>query len=281
MLTCQLAGGLGNQLFEIFNLISTAMKYQTYWYIVPIHVIGNRPSYWTTIFMHLRPWFRDNYLFPINTCSEIQFNRMNENIRSLTIKSTNTIMTGYFQDYHIFSESYRDICNILKISELQTHTSTIYVFPYLTTISMHFRYGDYKQLGTIYNILEYGYYRAALYHVLYSTSHEEPITTVLIFYELSDYASVCSIVDRLKAEHIFSGLTFTFIDTNIPDWSQMMIMSNCKHNIIANSTFSWWGAYFNPNPNKIVCFPSVWYVNRNYSSEGLHTDGWHCIISNN
>lgn len=52
---------------------------------------------------------------------------------------------------------------------------------------------------------------------------------------------------------------FVAVDTNIPDWQQMLLMSCCNSNIIANSTFSWWSAYSNPNKNKIICFPAIWF----------------------
>ena len=56
----------------------------------------------------------------------------------------------------------------------------------------------------------------------------------------------------------------------------MVLMSCCEHNIIANSSFSWWGAYFNDNPEKIVCYPSVWFGPKlqNKKTEDMFPKDW-------
>jgi hypothetical protein len=43
------------------------------------------------------------------------------------------------------------------------------------------------------------------------------------------------------------------------DYEQMLLMSSCRHNVIANSTFSWWGSYLGNTTKKIVCYPSLWF----------------------
>jgi hypothetical protein len=68
-------------------------------------------------------------------------------------------------------------------------------------------------------------------------------------------------------------------DSKLSDWEQLLLMSLCEHNIIANSTFSWWSGYFNTNQNKIICYPSQWFgPNIVHCTSDLFPKNWFKII---
>ena len=124
------------------------------------------------------------------------------------------------------------------------------------TISMHFRLGDYKEKQDYHPLLPYSYYRNSLAHIMMNIDVTKKVN-VFYFCEKEDNDTVSKMIDDLKT--FFDGFHFIKVDDTIEDWKQMLIMSNCDHNIIANSSFSWWGAYFNKNTDKIVCYPSIWF----------------------
>jgi hypothetical protein len=123
-----------------------------------------------------------------------------------------------------------------------------------TTISIHFRLGDYKKIQHYHPIMTFEYYKNAISFI---QTKDPLIQNILYFCEEEDILEVNETIKKLK--EVLPDTTFIRASVDLSDWEQMIIMSCCKHNVIANSSFSWWGAYFNTNPNKIVCHPSVWF----------------------
>jgi hypothetical protein len=119
---------------------------------------------------------------------------------------------------------------------------------YKNSVSIHVRRGDYLQIaGQL--ICGLDYYKAAINFIIQSI--ESPS-----FYIFSDDIAWC----RTNLGPLFGLLDNNFIDWNTGGNSciDMQLMASCDHNILANSTFSWWGAYLNNNPNKMVIASKVW-----------------------
>ncbi len=273
MITCHLMGGLGNQLFQIFTLISLSIDSNNK-FILPAYldVAGTkRHTYWDSIFCKLK-CFTATKLLDKYTIKENFFHY--NNLRPELLRNDNFCLYGYFQSYRYFQTNYDVICRMIGIDELQNNTRNRFIstIDLKNTISMHFRIGDYKQVQHCHPILTPGYYKSSISHITNKLDDGATIT-VLYFCEEHDIQSVENTIDGLT--HEFPTIVFTRASNSLCDWEQMMLMSCCSHNIIANSSFSWWGAYFNTNPSKIVCYPDKWFGPAlNHNTQDLCPDEW-------
>lgn len=288
MITATIMGGLGNQLFEIFMTIATALRNgDTFFFMHYDQLPGNpgHPRYtcWSTMLRGLR-----KYLIPSNHVNDRMFEslpRWDEIGFHYTPTPTGTVkypkplrFHGYFQSYRYFEDKYAEVCDIIQLRQQQTWVKRMYGNDYLNhsgggdgtgaqgpnkraLVSIHFRIGDCIQNLHIHPIASIDYYYRAIQHIVGVTSRAMEAYTFLVFYEQCDKDIVTQTVSELtqRCACLPHNIEFHFVRDTIADWQQMLLMSVCDHNIIANSTFSWWGAYFNANPGKVVCYPSVWF----------------------
>jgi hypothetical protein len=127
------------------------------------------------------------------------------------------------------------------------------------TISLHFRIGDYKLIPNMFPVLPYEYYEKSILLLSEQMKNNSSVCfiKVLYFFEDKDLEDVNFIINKLKVK--FSNLEFIKVDFLLDDWEELLLMSCCKYNIIANSSFSWWAAYLNENKDKIICYPEKWF----------------------
>ena len=266
MITCNLMGGLGNQLFQIFATMSYAIDCKQPFKFLNVHKLGGgsttiRYTFWDTLFYNLKPFLIKEIPLNIEVIREKGFSY---NALKICESSNKDIMLyGYFQSYKYFQDNYN---MIIRLIGLETKKETLKKKLNLTneylknTISIHFRIGDYKKIQQYHPLTTYEYYERALTYIQEINAINTQNTTnfhIFYFCEDDDHEDVLKIINRLT--RIFTDYSFTRGDNKLTDWEQMLFMSCCHHNIIANSSFSWWGAYFNSNKDKIVCYPSVWF----------------------
>ena len=267
MITCNLMGGLGNQLFQIFTTLSYAIRSGNIFVFADFKTLGSgetiiRQTYWDSFLLKLKPFTRN--IFPIcKVIKEESFTYQNINLSE--IKNQDVLLFGYFQSYKYFQNEFITICKLIKLAEmkynlLQTKSEYTYTSGFLYhTVSLHFRLGDYKMIQNCHPLMTYQYYEKALTYIISQSTltQNTKIMNVLYFCEEEDLTDVLVTINQFKKK--FPTLNFVRCSNELEDWEQMLLMSLCRNNIIANSSFSWWGAYFNLNEDKIVCYPSKWF----------------------
>lgn len=285
-ISCVIMGGLGNQLFQIFTILALSLKLKRSFIFPNKKLEGDKRQdiYWDTLFAELK---KDTFDFSINKLElpmykETTFNYNDEMQRHpLILNSHNGIMLfGYFHSYKYFEKETSQIIKYMKLQEKKQSIKKLLtsVCRNKRVISLHFRLGDYKSLTHHYTPLGVNYYANSILYILNTQALLSPalsqtpgsiseskafldtISTeyiVLYFCEDNDLAEVEVKIDKLRKR--FTSMLFHRAPNNIEDWQSMLLMGCCSHNIIANSTFSWWSAYLNTNPNKIVCYPDNWF----------------------
>lgn len=265
ILSCKLMGGLGNQLFQIFATISLALstgKVFLFPYSDTLTTGMTRPTYWYTLLHGLlnnTTWKTaesDNpRIFSLPEIGEKGFEHDEMVIIRVNLEKKPACLHGYFQTYKYFEKHYETIIQLIglrtKQEEIRDKTRLMNGLP---TVSLHFRLGDYVSKQSHHPIMSIKYYMGALTRIIDELGSET--FRVIYFGEKDDESTIKICIQILTKK--FPYLEFVKADLD-EDWEQMLLMSLCDHNVIANSSFSWWGAYFNKNPNKIVCYPTNWF----------------------
>ena len=168
-------------------------------------------------------------------------------------KNSDLIVSGYFQKYGFFEDYEEIIRKKLTYRRNLTEANQSFYTEIIRhkTISVHIRRGDYVEkvhVANNFSKITPGYFERAIDFI----SSKTQISKLVIFSDDIQWVK----------ENIKFGYECIYIDNDGPDFEHQFLMSCCDHNIISNSTFSWWAAWLNENENKIVCVPDKWFADK-------------------
>lgn len=169
----------------------------------------------------------------------------------VNIKGRAKELRGYFQSY-IYADSLREIykdsiVNYLRCSPLSVHQGDPST---AGPVSLHVRRGDYETLRTTIGVLDFGYYENALEEL----DSQEKIKEIWVF---SDEVLKASKI--LRRSRFLKFMNFQ-IASSLGEIDSLVAMSLCDRHVIANSTFSWWGAFLTGGQRKVIA-PDKWFRN--------------------
>lgn len=243
-ITCNIAGpgdglynfGLGNQLFNVAALISNAHDN---------NLIATFPQIKTPQY----GGYHKNIMSRVNSedvdTSNFRYIELPFGYHILP-KEGNIYYKGYMQSEKYFMHNRQLILDTLApTEEVKDYINNKYGDLLKDNLmSMHIRRGDYVHLPNHHPTVSPTYHIAATEYI----TNREAVDGYVVF---SDDIEWCK-------QTFGNEQDITYIEGE-EDYIDMYLMSMCKHNIIANSTFSWWGAWLNQNPDKIVVAPNQWF----------------------
>ena len=261
MIIVKLVGGLGNQMFQCALGLRLAIKFSEPLYFDLIHYKhqGSR-TFELDVFGFRSAEVSATTKFLIKLTNK--FRQKDKSIyceKSLArdesvFKTPHPVyLTGFFQSYWYFEDIKLEIKERFRFTKPlgEANESIASVIKELDFVSIHIRRGDYiywNNLDASHVLCGMDYYEKALGLI------RQKVKDCKIFVFTDD------------AEWVKTNLAFEYTliegNTGKNSWKDMYLMSLCKRNIIANSTFSWWAAWLNSFDEKIVVAPKKWYGNK-------------------
>lgn len=177
----------------------------------------------------------------------------------------NKYFEGYWQNYNYFkdleNQIRKDFNFVLPLED--ENKKIIKKMEETNSVSIHIRRGDYLKHKLYKGLCGLSYYDKAISYI------REKINNPT-FFIFSNDIEWC----KNNLQKLLGDAEFVYVTNNIGpnSYKDMQLMSNCKHNIIANSSFSWWAAFLNENSDKKVIAPHKW-INRNGIGK-IQMDDW-------
>lgn len=176
----------------------------------------------------------------------------------------------YLSDYWQSEKYFKDIADILRKEFTLKNDLSFFAkniekkIVNSNSVSLHIRRGDYafnQKVKYCFGLLSLDYYQRAIEII------KDKINNPLFFIFSDD-------IDWVKKNLNLDASLIYVSNSNLRDYEELVLMSKCKHNIIANSSFSWWGAWLNQNYKKIIVAPKIWFKNRNINTKDIVPDNW-------
>lgn len=254
-ISATLKGGLGNQMFIIASTYSLALDNHDE---CAFNLNGSVKGQGNSAFSYKNNVFRKVKELPISWKNKADFHETNYNYKPIPYRR-NMLLDGYFSSDKYFNHHRKEILSLFKdpdsINAIKSR------FNFTNSVSLHVRRGDYLQFPTIHPVLDISYYKSAI-------AFMDDLVNIDRIYVVSDDINYCKGYMKLKDKR------FIYIE-GLADYQDMYLQSLCTHNIMANSSFSWWGSYLNENESKIIFAPKRWHgPGLKAVSSGLFCDNW-------
>lgn len=182
--------------------------------------------------------------------------------------SKNSYLDGYWQSEKYFSDSRAQLLTDFTTQNplSQKSIELLKQINNSNSISIHVRRGDYISIQSNQNY----------YHTCTADYYQNAINLVCEKLENPTLFIFSNNEEIWFKQNVVTKYNCVFVSHNLKNdsFQDLILMSKCKHNIIANSSFSWWGAWLNTNSNKIVVAPKKWFKVKNKQTKDLICDKW-------